>query len=782
MANDASDRGSRNDGERRLFRDESDESPFRRDGERSQSRERNIFDDPVSRNEPAGDVDTSPFARPRVTETQPEPAASGRDDNRPPRDDFGATRDSGLRRDRNEDAGGRESGLFRTESPFDQPRGASREPQERPASGGRSSSLFNRDDDFGSPFGREPAPRNDRWRGDDPAPAAGMRGGFDREPAIERRPPANDGYSAPPRLDRISERGRDGRDAAANFEADRPRYSPQQGVAGSGPSPFDDRGRSDTPREPPVQETPPAEDYYDPRSYEEFDPSQYQGVHARELADVDNQYAREYQYTDESVDFRRAEPSGFEEYPRYEGQYDEMREPPRRRRGPFLLLGSLIGVAAIAGGLILVYKQGIYEGQQDQVPVVEANQEPVKVEPDEPSGLEVSHRTKLIYERIIGEVAVPDETLQTREEPLLDPSNQPAGQINPTGAPAQPGTNQAFDGQPTGNEPLPLPLPPPPSAVPSGQSGSLQSQTTQVAAVQPPPLPDSSVPSTVLQPIAPSDNAALQQPQPDQQQPATAAADDPISRLLANPPVPIDKPIPPSRLATPGPAVPSGPVQINPLPGSVPAENTQQAALQAQQSGTSPINLQPGQPVSLEPAQPAVQQPAQPSLLQQQTQQNTTRVSGSRFSGEGSSLDVGGQPLAATQQPSLTQPAAPAVQAPVTQAPATLAPVTQAPAEQVAAINPAPAIAPAPAPPPGSFLVQLASFRTQQEAEQEFSRLQGRHGSLLQTYRPYIQQADLGSRGIYYRLRIGPIQNRQSASQLCNSLISAGERDCFVGQ
>lgn len=80
----------------------------------------------------------------------------------------------------------------------------------------------------------------------------------------------------------------------------------------------------------------------------------------------------------------------------------------------------------------------------------------------------------------------------------------------------------------------------------------------------------------------------------------------------------------------------------------------------------------------------------------------------------------------------------------------------------------------------GGFMIQIAAFRTEPEAQKEFRRLSGKHSSLLESYGPAIQKADLGSRGIYYRLRVGPIASKEAASSLCSSLIAAGEKDCLV--
>ncbi|WP_342642276.1 SPOR domain-containing protein [Rhodoligotrophos ferricapiens] len=80
----------------------------------------------------------------------------------------------------------------------------------------------------------------------------------------------------------------------------------------------------------------------------------------------------------------------------------------------------------------------------------------------------------------------------------------------------------------------------------------------------------------------------------------------------------------------------------------------------------------------------------------------------------------------------------------------------------------------------GQYLIQLASFRTQQDAATEFNRLKRSFPQLLGNLSPFIQEADLGDRGKFYRLRMGPIASQDGASQLCNSLIASGEKDCLV--
>jgi len=101
--------------------------------------------------------------------------------------------------------------------------------------------------------------------------------------------------------------------------------------------------------------------------------------------------------------------------------------------------------------------------------------------------------------------------------------------------------------------------------------------------------------------------------------------------------------------------------------------------------------------------------------------------------------------------------------------------------------NFSPARAPAPLPqqpaaraPDGRFVVQLAAMRSQAEANARYAALRQRHGDLLGGYGPLIQRANLGDRGIYYRLRVGPIADKRTASKLCADLQARGVSDCII--
>ncbi|MDH3579283.1 MAG: SPOR domain-containing protein [Hyphomicrobiales bacterium] len=132
----------------------------------------------------------------------------------------------------------------------------------------------------------------------------------------------------------------------------------------------------------------------------------------------------------------------------------------------------------------------------------------------------------------------------------------------------------------------------------------------------------------------------------------------------------------------------------------------------------------------------------------------------------------------------VAQPQQVAAATPVAQpAPALVAPLPQ---PKPTAAKPAPvqtARAPAQtaATPTGSiYVVQVASRRSQAMALAAFADLQQKYTSLLGSYQPMIESADLGNKGTWYRLRVGPMSKKAEAEGLCRKLRGAGLRSCLV--
>jgi hypothetical protein len=126
------------------------------------------------------------------------------------------------------------------------------------------------------------------------------------------------------------------------------------------------------------------------------------------------------------------------------------------------------------------------------------------------------------------------------------------------------------------------------------------------------------------------------------------------------------------------------------------------------------------------------------------------------------------------------QPAAPI--GPATAPPralnATAAPAAPVTAKPVPAATPAAASAPAAN---GSFVLQIGAYKSQADADTAWTTYKTKHASLLSGYSPDVRQADLGEKGIWYRLRIAGFPSRDVASALCDRLKADGG-GCFLGK
>lgn len=80
----------------------------------------------------------------------------------------------------------------------------------------------------------------------------------------------------------------------------------------------------------------------------------------------------------------------------------------------------------------------------------------------------------------------------------------------------------------------------------------------------------------------------------------------------------------------------------------------------------------------------------------------------------------------------------------------------------------------------GGALVQVSAQRSEEAARTTYRDLQARYPGILGPYQAAIIRADLGDRGVYYRVRIGPFSN-SDAARLCEDLKAAGG-DCLVAR
>ena len=79
----------------------------------------------------------------------------------------------------------------------------------------------------------------------------------------------------------------------------------------------------------------------------------------------------------------------------------------------------------------------------------------------------------------------------------------------------------------------------------------------------------------------------------------------------------------------------------------------------------------------------------------------------------------------------------------------------------------------------GGYAVQVTSERSESNAQAALQALQAKYPNQLSGRQPIIRRADLGAKGIYYRVLVGPFASAEEATGLCSKLKAAGG-NCIV--
>lgn len=426
---------------------------------------------------------------------------------------------------------------------------------------------------------------------------------------------------------------------------------------------------------------------------------------------------------------RRASANDYNQaYRENEGAYGEER---KRSSGPWLLLLFLLLAGGAGGAGIWYYNANVKSlatnGTTDTAPVVSAPELSAKSAPEQPLDGQPAGATtskKQIYDRIIGDNEVlGGQVVPTEETPL-----QPEAQQGDAEQIPQP-SGGSFNSFSEGSDALPLPMPPPPGAgndtqgalstPPASNTSALRSTATNSS------NSTSTAPGSDIAPV-PGETAAAAT---NQQATPPAAPAPATEEIVDEEPAPVVKK-PPAKKAK---AV---------------AENTDDSL------GAAPVVLVPpadpadgGQIASAPPVadQPLVTQPA-PVVKKKKTLLGLFRGTNDQVP------EPQVAPAAPEQQvASIPEPA------PIQQ---------QAAPTQVASAG-------------SGYFVQLASFKTQDEASTEFGRLKSKYASIIGTLPSAINPATVGG-STRYRVAVGPVASRDQATKICNSLFAAGERDCLV--
>jgi hypothetical protein len=105
------------------------------------------------------------------------------------------------------------------------------------------------------------------------------------------------------------------------------------------------------------------------------------------------------------------------------------------------------------------------------------------------------------------------------------------------------------------------------------------------------------------------------------------------------------------------------------------------------------------------------------------------------------------------------------------------------PGEKTGKVEQAPASVSAGSDAPGaarfSVMIQLGSLRSLEEAQREWARLRPLFPELLEGRELEVEEADLGSRGTFFRVQTGPFPNRAAALELCRRF-KARNQNCLA--
>lgn len=99
--------------------------------------------------------------------------------------------------------------------------------------------------------------------------------------------------------------------------------------------------------------------------------------------------------------------------------------------------------------------------------------------------------------------------------------------------------------------------------------------------------------------------------------------------------------------------------------------------------------------------------------------------------------------------------------------------------EKVAAIEPAAGMAAGVAIEEGTHYIQLGSVKSAGGAAGEWAKIQDKYSAQLGNLNYRVERADLGERGVFYRIQAGPISG-ESATELCDQIKAISPGACLV--
>ncbi|MFV3075739.1 SPOR domain-containing protein [Niveispirillum fermenti] len=219
---------------------------------------------------------------------------------------------------------------------------------------------------------------------------------------------------------------------------------------------------------------------------------------------------------------QQAQDAYYQDYEQQHYGQHSQGEPPRRRN--LVNIGVFAGAILVFGGIIFyAYNQGMRAGTESVAPILRADENPTKIRPDQPGGMQVPHQDKLIYDRLNpsgnrapGEV---ERLLPPPEAPMERPRAQEAYPPEQAMPMAEEGESQVANAPPSEPEPTPAPVPQPAPTYAPPQTAPQQ----QPAQRPPAPAPQPAQQQASGAPVPLTPQATAPAPRPVAPPPAAAA-------------------------------------------------------------------------------------------------------------------------------------------------------------------------------------------------------------------------------------------------------------------
>ncbi len=395
-----------------------------------------------------------------------------------------------------------------------------------------------------------------------------------------------------------------------------------------------------------------------------------------------------------------------------------------------LMIAAVLGCLAIAGAAGLFVYSGGTDGNSDAPVLVEASEEPVKIAPENPGGVEVPNQDRAVFAE---NVVVPEQ------EALV----------------------------PTAEEPIDIAAVPE-TALPSSLNGSPEAQKGD----------DRLIPEASETTSATDEIGALLAPRK-----VRTLVVKPDGTLVEREVVPSPEPVAPAAVAAPEPVV-TETIETTPAPSEpavaettteptapVIAEPTTETQVVATE--TSSVATPEVEPTTTASAVDATA-PAPESQTVNEAVAEIAAVPVATPEAESTEVAAVAEPeIAVAPSTSIATPGSIADR-PKDQPLNIVNQPAAAPATQTAAAPAATAQAAVSSP----FSVQLASLPSQELAQNAASNLSRQYSNVIGNRGLTIREAQIEGRGTFYRVRVGA-SDRADANRICSSIKSAGG-DCFV--